>query len=126
MKNMKEFPKFMKREQNKIDNSLSFNKTKEGYFFEGKDGVQMVIWTYRDDTTTDNHIHRYDEYVVCVNGQYKLNINEEEIILNPGDEYFVPANTLHKSFSASGTRTIHSFDGKRYNKLHHVFNNYFK
>lgn len=126
MKNMREFPKFMTNEQNKIDSTLTLEKDKEGYFFEGKDGVQMVIWTYLKDTKTDDHIHRFDEYIACVNGQYTLYIDGEEIVLTPGDEYYIPANTLHKSVSRGGSRTIHAFDGKRYNKLHRVFNNYFK
>lgn len=126
MKKMKDFPEFMKNELNQINNKLPVEKNKDGYYFEGEDGSQMVIYTYKSDTATTEHIHKYDEYLVCISGEYTLTIDGEEICLKPGDEYLIPENTLHKSHSVAGTRTIHAFGGKRINKQHHVFTNYFK
>lgn len=113
---MKDFPEFMKSEINHIDSKLQNTKDIDGYFFEGEDGCQMAFWTCNSDRTSNEHKHEFDEYMVCVCGQYTVTMNRQEFILNPGDELFIPKGTMQGGSCIAGTRTIHAFGGKRIHK----------
>ena len=110
---MKDFHDFIKSKMNHIDSSQQNTKDIDGYYFEGKDGSQMAIWTYYSDRESKEQIHEFDEYTVCVAGQYIEIFNGEEHVLNPGDEILVPKGTPHHGRVKAGTRTIHAFGGKR-------------
>lgn len=61
---MKDFPDFIKSKMNHIDSSQQNTKDIDGYYFEGKDGSQMAIWTYYSDRESKEQIHEFDEYTV--------------------------------------------------------------
>lgn len=107
---MKDFPKFMKNKLNHIDSSQQNTMDIDGYYFEGKDESQMAYWTYYADRDSKEQVHEFDEYTVCVAGQY---VEIVEHILNSGDEVVVPKGTPHHGRAKAGTRTIHCFGGKR-------------
>lgn len=110
---MNDFPEFMKNELNRIEASQQNTKDVEGYYFEGKDGSQMAFWTCRFAGESAKHVHDFDEYIVIVEGQYTACFEDREIVLNAGDELFVPAGTLQWGRCIAGTRSIHAFGGKR-------------
>jgi len=51
--------------------------------------------------------------MVCVNGQYTAVINDQEYVLHPGDELFIPKGTEQWGKCIAGTRSIHAFGDKR-------------
>ena len=110
---MKDFPEFMKNPKNKIKQSSQYTQGIEGFVFDGMDGSQIAYWTCYENRKSEEHKHEYDEYLVCVHGQYKVFMNEEMFTLNPGDELFIPKGIIHGGESIAGTRTIHAFGGKR-------------
>ena len=73
----------------------------------------MAFWTYQQAATSQQHFHEYDEYVVVVQGQYTIIIENERIPLNPGEEYLISKGTEHSGEAATGTRAIYAFGGKR-------------
>lgn len=104
----------MKNEKNRVPASAQNTSDIEGYYFEGKDGSQMAFWTCFSDRVSEKHRHDFNEYTVVVSGQYTACFDDgREIVLNPGDELFVPAGTLQWGRCKSGTRTIHAFGGRR-------------
>lgn len=114
---MKEFPDFMRNEMNLVPSGAQNTEDIEGYYFEGKDGSQMAYWTCFSDRESKKHTHAFDEYTVIVAGQYTACFEGgKEIILNPGDELFVPAGTEQWGRCIAGTRSIHAFGGKRISK----------
>jgi quercetin dioxygenase-like cupin family protein len=110
---MDEFPEFMKSGSNRIAADQQNTKDVEGYYYEGKDGSQMAFWTAYADRVSKPHRHPFDEYVLCVQGQYIALVDDKEIVLNPGDELLIPRGTLQAGRCTAGTRTIHAFGGKR-------------
>lgn len=110
---MRDFPNFMKNEQNHIDSSQQNTQDIDGYYFEGKDGSQMAFWTYFADRESKENIHEFDEYIVCVSGEYTEIFDGVTYVLRPGDELLVPKRTPHHGYVKAGTRTIHCFGGKR-------------
>ena len=110
---MNEVPAFMKNLLNKVSSRSQFTPGIEGYIFDGADGSQMAFWTYRQDASSEKHIHEYDEYIVVVQGQYVIDIGGQKISLNPGDEYMIAKGILHGGEAAAGTRAIYAFGGKR-------------
>ena len=110
---MKQFPPFMKNPTNKIESSQQNTEDIEGYYFEGKDGSQIAFWECYSDKESKPHTHNFDEYVVCVCGEYTAILEGKEIILKSGDELFIPKGTEQGGKIKARTRTIHAFGGKR-------------
>lgn len=110
---MYDFPEFMKNEKNHIDRSQQNTLDIDGYYYEGADGSQICIWTYYSDRESNENIHEFDEYILCVAGEYIEVFSGEEHILHQGDELLVPKGTPHHGRVSKGTRTIHAFGGKR-------------
>lgn len=113
---MKDFPDFMKNKKNHIGSSQQNTEDIEGYYFKGKDGSQMAFWTCYSDRVSKEHRHAFDEYTVCVSGRYTAIIDGKEIVLNPGDEMYVPKGTLQGGRCIAGTRIISAFGGTRIHK----------
>jgi len=110
---MLDFPEFMKHPLNHIDSSQQNTPDIDGYYFEGADGSQICFWTYFADRESKENTHTFDEYVVCVAGEYVEIFDGTEHILHAGDELLIPAGTPHYGRVRQGTRTIHAFGGKR-------------
>jgi len=110
---MNDFPRFMKSIANHINGYQQNTDDIDGYYYEGKDGSQMAFWTCYADRNSKEHVHDFDEYMVCIAGQYTVIMNEQEYILGPGDEILIPKGTVQSGRCIAGTRTIHAFGGKR-------------
>lgn len=110
---MKDFPIFMKNELNHIPSHQQNTKDIDGYWFEGRDGSQICFWTYFSDRESKENVHEFDEYVLCVSGEYIEIFNGEEHVLHQGDELLIPKGMPHHGRVKKGTRTIHAFGGKR-------------
>lgn len=113
---MKDFPDFMKSPMNHISSSDQNTKDIDGYYYEGADGNQIAFWTCYSDQISQKHTHQFDEYMICVSGQYTAYLNGKETVLNPGDELYIPRGTEQWAKCIAGTRTIHAFGGKRITK----------
>ncbi len=110
---MKDFPDFMKRAANRIPSGQQNTPDIEGYYYTAPDGSQMAFWSYPHDRVSKEHVHDYDEYMICVEGEYTVTINGEATVLRAGDELFIPKGTVQGASCRAGTRTIHAFGGKR-------------
>jgi len=110
---MNDFPLFMKNEKNKIPSSQQYTRDIEGYFYTGNDGSQMAFWTCKVNKKSKVHKHPFDEYMICMSGQYIVYMNDKKHVLNPGDELFIPKGTDQCGECIAGTRTIHAFGGER-------------
>ena len=110
---MEAFPDFMKASLNHIDSSQQNTPDIDGYYYEGKDGSQICFWTYFSDRESKENVHMFDEYVLCVEGEYVEIIGGVEHVLHKGDELLIPKGVPHHGRVTRGTRTIHAFGGKR-------------
>ena len=99
---MKSFPDFMKNPKNKVDASQQNTDDIEGYYFQGADETQIAFWECHAKRTSKKHTHAFDEY-----------LDEQAIILKPGDELYIPKGTVQWGKCTAGTRTIHAFGGRR-------------
>jgi len=110
---MDHFPNFMKRNMNRVPTQQQNTPDIDGYYYTAQDGSQMAFWTCLADRTSKEHTHDYDEYMVCLSGEYTVTIDGKETTLYIGDEIFIPKGTLQGGRCKAGTRTIHAFGGKR-------------
>ena len=108
-----DFPEFMRSKLNHIDSSQQNTPDIDGYYYEGKDGSQVCMWTYFADRDSKENVHEFDEYVLCVEGEYVEIFDGVEHVLHKGDELIVLKETPHHGRVKKGTRTIHVFGGKR-------------
>ena len=105
---------------NKVDAGQQNTRDVEGYFYEGADGAQMAFWTCRSAATSQKHTHPFDEYMVCVAGEYTAYVGGVKTVLRPGDELFIPKGTEQWGKCVPGTRTIHAFGGRRIKRRSYV------
>ena len=110
---MNDFPDFMKCPANRIASTSQATPGVEGYVFDGADGSQMAFWTCHQTASSRPHVHDFDEYMIVVQGCYMLIIDDEQIPLRAGEEYFIPRGRWHGGEPIAGTRTIHAFGGRR-------------
>jgi len=103
----------MKHPANRIVASEQATPGVEGYVFDGVDGSQMAFWTCAQSAGSRSHVHEFDEYMIVVEGEYTLIINQRRITLRSGDEYVIPHGVHHAGEVTAGTRTIHAFSGRR-------------
>ena len=59
------FPEFMFNENNKIPAMQQNTPDIEGYYYTANDGGQMAFWIYKADRDSKEHMHDYDEYMLC-------------------------------------------------------------
>jgi len=110
---MKEFPSFMQRTANRVPTGQQNTPDINGCYYTALDGSQMAFWTCNVDRKSKEHAHDYDEYMICVQGEYTVSIDGQTRVLHAGDEVFIPAGTLQGGSCVKGTRTIHAFGGTR-------------
>ena len=110
---MEHFPEFMKNIKNMVNPSQQNTADIEEYFYEGKDDSQMAFWECCSDRISKKHTHDFDEYMICVSGEYTVYLDDKKIILKPGDELLIPRGTEQWGKCKAGTRTIHALGGKR-------------
>lgn len=114
---MDDFPKFMKDPANRIARSNQATPGVEGYLFDRTNGSQMAFWTCAETTSSAEHVHDYDEYMVVVQGCYTLIIDGDRIPVKAGEEYFIARGVPHSGEVVAGTRTIHAFGGHRADRV---------
>lgn len=61
------------------------------------------------------HTDPDDVVIMCIEGSKKLLIQDEYIILQPGDDVYIPANTPHQAFNETSAFTL-SFGLEKYLK----------
>jgi quercetin dioxygenase-like cupin family protein len=110
---MDNFPAFMKKPANRIATSNQATPGVEGYVLDGADGSQMAFWTCRQTASSSAHAHEFDEYMIVVQGCCTLLIGGDRVVLRAGDEYVISKGVWHSSEVVAGTRTIHTFGGRR-------------
>ena len=104
-----DFPDFMKRQSNLVPSAQQNTPGIEGYYYTANDDSQMAFWTCSEDRDSEEHIHEYDEYVICASGEYTVIVDNKDFVLHSGDEFFIPKDTKHGGRCKAGTRTIHAF-----------------
>ncbi len=60
----------------------------------------------------NDFVHSTNELVTVMDGRLKLTIGGEEIIVEPGDEVFIPKGARHsvKNISSSTTHWLYGYD----------------
>ena len=109
------FPGFMRAEANE---ALSDDKSGDmrGYVYNGGDGSQIVLWDCPNGGVSARHVHDFDEYAIVVSGTYTGYSGDEKVVLNPGDECFIPAGVWHGGSYSTNYRAIDGFACKRVTK----------
>lgn len=110
---MNDFPSFIKSPNNKVPKSKQNTDDIDGYIYQCSGNKQVAFWACKSDQISKEQINDFDEYMICLSGQYTAYFNSEEFILNPGDELYIPKGTKQNGKCIAGTRTMHFFDGKR-------------
>ena len=110
---MKLLPEFITRTAKKVPTAQQNTKDVEGYFYSTDSEVQIAIWDSKNERESKKHSNPFDEYMICISGEYMAYFNDATYTLNPGDELLIPKDTEQWGKCKANTRTIHFFNGKR-------------
>ena len=72
-------PECMKNAANRIPRSPQAMPGVEGCVFDGADQSQMAFWTCTQTATSAEHGHEFDEYMLVVQGCYRLLIDGRRV-----------------------------------------------
>ena len=75
--------------------------------------MMEVKWLFGYTKQIKEHTHDYDEWMLCVEGEYIVTIDGAEYTLHAGDELFIPKDSVQGGRVKAGTRSIHAFGGQR-------------
>lgn len=75
-------------------------------------GYTCELWVDPPGQKWLDYAHNTNELVTVVEGQLKIAINDQEIIINPGDELFIPKGVRHSVWNIhKGTsRWLYGYD----------------
>jgi len=110
---MENFPEFIKLSAKKVPPSQQNSADVEGYYYDSNGACQVAFWECHSDQVSAKHCHAFDEYMICVSGEYTAYVNGEVFVLHPGDELLIAAGSEQWGDAKAGTRTIHVFAGER-------------
>ncbi len=67
---------------------------------------------------SSNHSHRSDEVLTTVDGRVALVVGEQRFEAGPGDELFLPSNTMHRLENTNTSKMVSSSDTGRLEMLY--------
>lgn len=77
------------------------------------EGYSVASYTYPPGTVFPDHRHPFDKKDAVLQGRFKIRMQHEEVILEPGDMIEVPAHSVH-SAEVVGQKPVVSLDASRY------------
>lgn len=77
-------------------------------------GYSCDVFTDPPGREWNDFVHMTNELVTVIAGKLMLTIGGEEILVDPGDEVFIPKNTLHsvKNVSPSTTHWLYGYENE--------------
>ena len=77
---------------------------------------QLVFFKFPAGKCLPSHSHTYDQWGLVIDGEMELTVAREPRIFKKGDEYLVPAGSVHSAKFLRPTRVMDYFSEKnRYN-----------
>ena len=77
---------------------------------------QLVFFQFQPGKCLPSHSHTYDQWGLVIDGKMELTVAGEPRIFRKGDEYLVPAGSVHSAKFLGPTRVMDYFSEKnRYN-----------
>jgi uncharacterized protein YndB with AHSA1/START domain len=110
------FPAFLLGAANRVADASLRIPGVEAYVFDGADGTQLTLCHAKSDADTGEQWREFDEYLVVLEGRYVLRINDMDIELGAGREFVIPRGARISGRFTAGTRTIHAFGGKTFER----------
>ena len=78
---------------------------------------QLVFFQFSHGKCLPSHNHTYDQWGLVIDGEMELTVAGEPRIFKKGDEYLVPAGSMHSAKFLRSTRVMDYFSEKnRYNR----------
>ena len=70
---------------------------------------QLVFFQFQSGKCLPSHSHTYDQWGVVIDGEMELTVAREPRIFKKGDEYLVPAGSVHSAKFLCLTRVMDYF-----------------
>lgn len=77
------------------------------------EGYSVIRYTYPPGTFFPDHTHSFDKKDTVLRGRFKIRMQGQEVMLEPGDMLAVPAHTVH-SAEVVGNEPVVSLDASKY------------
>ena len=74
---------------------------------------QLVFFQFQPGRCLPSHCHTYDQWGLVIDGEMELTVAGEPRIFKKGDEYLVPAGSMHSAKFPCLTRVMDYFSEKK-------------
>ena len=81
-------------------------------------GYDCSILSVGSGWRSSNHIHQSDQVATPVEGRLALVVGEQRFEAGPGDELFLPSNTMHRLENSNTSKMVSSSDPGRLEMLY--------
>lgn len=84
-------------------------------FVVGATGERMMVtlMQFKRGDRVGTHRHESEQSGYCVSGRFKLRIESEEHLVEPGDSYLIPGNTDHSYEVLENSEAVEVFSPPR-------------
>lgn len=103
---MKDFPEIIKQ----LSNADVPIEGLSSYLFQG-DNAQIIFMQFEKDIEFPEHSHEA-AWGVVLSGEMTLFIENQELVLKKGDEYYIPKNKIHSAKIKAGYKDLTFFNQK--------------
>ena len=111
---MEQIADFIRKNGIKVPSEQQNTLDIEGYYFTTHQNAQIAMWECFADKTSRRHTHAFNEYMICLKGEYTAFMENEKHVLKESDDLFIPKGKEQWGMCKAGTITIHFFDGLRF------------
>jgi len=110
---MKHLAEFIKRTGKPIPINQQNTNDIKGYYYDSSNNVQIALWECNSEKESKKHKHEFNEYMVCLEGEYLAIVDNIEYVLHKGDDLEIKSGQEQWGKCIAGTITLHIFEGKR-------------
>ena len=80
----------------------------QGYFVHS-DNMTFAYWSIKAEASLSDHSHESEQVVNVTEGRFKLTIEDQSKILEPGSVAIVPSNAIHSGRAITDCKIIDVF-----------------
>ncbi len=84
-------------------------------FLLGAVGERMMIalMEFQNGEEVESHEHPNEQAGYCLSGRFELKVSDKEYVIEPGDSYLIPGDTIHSCHFIQDSQMVEVFSPPR-------------
>jgi len=84
-------------------------------FLLGAVGERMMValMEFQNGEEVESHEHPNEQAGYCLSGRFELKVSDKEYVIEPGDSYLIPGDTIHSCHFIQDSQMVEVFSPPR-------------